>query len=141
MLLSRRDFAGVATCAICAASGFIATGVSAQGTPPASTGVTRKILSQTDGPMPGYVTIIAEATVEPGIFVARHKHPGVESGYVLEGSIELPVEGQPTRILKPGDAYQIPAETPHAGVKNGDKLFKFTATYVVEKNKPFASPA
>jgi len=33
------------------------------------------------------------------------------------GGGELPVEGQPTRIIKAGDAFQIPPETPHAGGK------------------------
>ena len=111
-MLTRRGFVGVATCAICSAAGFIATDASAQGAPVATTpGVTRKILSQTDGPMPGYVTIIAEAEIEPGIMVARHTHPGIESSYILEGNIELPVEGQPTRMVKAGEAFQIPPYT------------------------------
>src|SRR5947209_18144710 len=66
-MLTRRGFAGFASCAICGITEFIATEASAQGTPPAATaGVTRKILSQTDGPTPGYVTLLVEATIEPG---------------------------------------------------------------------------
>ncbi len=142
MPLTRRNFAGIASCAICAVTGFIATDASAQGTPPAATpGVTRKILSQTDGPTPGYVTIIAEAEIEAGVTVARHTHPGIESAYIIEGGLELPIEGQPTRALKPGDGFQVPPKTPHAGGKNGDKKTKIAITYVVEKGKPLASPA
>jgi quercetin dioxygenase-like cupin family protein len=142
MPLTRRDFAGIASCAICAVKGFIATDASAQGTPPAATpGVTRKILSQTDGPTPGYVTIIVEAEIEAGVTVARHTHPGIESAYIIEGGLELPIEGQPTRALKPGDGFQVPPNTPHAGGKNGDKKTKIAITYVVEKGKPLASPA
>ena len=67
-MLTRRDFAGFASCALCAVTGFIATDASAQTTAPAATpGVTRKILSQTDGPTPGYVTIIVEAEIEAGV--------------------------------------------------------------------------
>jgi quercetin dioxygenase-like cupin family protein len=141
-MLSRRNFTGVASCAICGLAEFVAAGASAQSAPPAATpGVTRKILAQVDGPVPGYVTIEVEAEIEAGAMVARHKHPGVESGYVLEGGLDLPVEGQPTRTLKPGDAFQVPAETPHAGGKNGDKKTRVLVTYVVEKGKPLASPA
>ncbi|MFI5020074.1 MAG: cupin domain-containing protein [Alphaproteobacteria bacterium] len=141
-MLTRRGFTGIAGCAICAAAGLVATGASAQSAPPAVTaGVTRKILSQTDGPVPGYVTIIVEAEIEPGVVVARHTHPGIESGYLIEGGLELPIQGQPTRMLKPGDAFQVPAETPHAGGKPGDKKTRLTSTYVVEKGKPLASPA
>lgn len=142
-MLTRRGFAGVASCAICAVTGFVATDASAaEGAPPAAaTGVTRKLLSQMDGPMPGYVTLNMEVEIEPGVSVARHTHPGIESSYVLEGGFELPVQGQPTRMLKPGDGFQIPPETPHAGGKPGDTKSRIAITYVVEKGKPLASPA
>ena len=141
-MLSRREFTGFAGCAICAAAGLVTTGAAAQGTAPATTpGVTRKILSQTDGPMPGYTTIIVEATIEPGIPVARHTHPGIESGYVIEGELQLPVQGQPTRSLKAGDGFQIPPETPHAGGPPSKTKVRVTSTYVVQKGKPLASPA
>ena len=139
-MLTRRGFA---SCAICAVTGFIATDASAaEGAPPAATsGVKRKILSQMDGPMPGYVTINMEVEIDPGVTIARHTHPGIESSYVLEGGFELPVQGQPTRMLKAGDGFQIPVETPHAGGKAGDKKSRIAITYVVEKGKPLASPA
>src|SRR6478735_3437355 len=141
-MLTRRGFAGVASCALCGITEFIAAEVSAQGAAPAATsGVTRKILSQTDGPLPGYVTLLVEATIEPGVSVGRHTHPGIESAYVLEGGFELPIQGQPTRTLKPGDGFQIPPSTPHAGGKAGTAKSRILITYVVEKGKPLASPA
>jgi quercetin dioxygenase-like cupin family protein len=142
MTLTRRGFAGFASCALCGLAEFVATDASAQSTPPpAPVGFSRKILSQMDGPIPGYVTLVAEVTIDPGTLVARHTHPGIESGYVVSGGIELPVQGQDTRTLKPGDGFQIPVETPHAGAKNGDTKTVIVSTYVVEKGKPLASPA
>jgi quercetin dioxygenase-like cupin family protein len=73
--------------------------------------------------------------------VPRHTHPGIESGYVVSGGIELPIQGQPTRMLKPGDGFQVPVATPHAGAKNGPVKTVVVSTYVVEKGKPLASPA
>ena len=138
-MLTRRGFA---SCALCAISGFIATEASAQGTPPAASGgVTRKILSKTDGPAPGFETLLVEATIEAGVAVGRHTHPGVESAYVLEGGFELPIQGQATRMLKPGDVVQIPANTPHAGGSAGAAKSRLIITYIVEKGKPLASPA
>jgi quercetin dioxygenase-like cupin family protein len=99
------------------------------------------MLSQMDGPMPGYVTLNMEVEIEAGTVVPRHTHPGIESSYVLEGSFELPVQGQATRTLKAGDGFQIPPETPHAGGKPGDKKTRIAITYVVEKGKPLVSPA
>ena len=142
-MLTRRGFAGFASCAICAVTGFIATdALAAEGAPPATASpVKRKILSQLDGPIPGYVTINMEVEIDAGVTVPRHTHPGIESSYVLEGGFELPVQGQPTRMLKAGDGFQIPPETPHAGGKPSDQKSKIAITYVVEKGKPLVSPA
>jgi quercetin dioxygenase-like cupin family protein len=138
-MLTRRGFA---SCALCAITGFIATEASAQGAPPAaSAGVTRKILSQTDGPAAGYETVLVEATIEAGSAVGRHTHPGIESAHVLEGGFELPIQGQATRNLKPGDSFQIPPNTPHAGGAAATAKTRLVITYVVEKGKPLASPA
>jgi quercetin dioxygenase-like cupin family protein len=142
-MMTRRQFTGVATCAICAAAGLVPVGASAADAPAgtATGGLKRKLLSQTDGPMPGYTTIIAEVTIEPGVTVARHTHPGIESGYLVEGELTLSIEGMPTRQLKPGDGFQVPVARPHAGDKNGPKRAIVVSTYVVEKGKPLASPA
>ena len=143
VMLTRREFTGFVPCAICAiTSAFIANEAAAQGAPPAATpGVTRKVLSQTDGPVPGYVTVLVEATIEPGVAVGRHTHPGIESAYVLEGGFELPIQGRQTVMLKAGDGFQIPPETPHAGGMPGNAKSRVLITYVVEKGKPLASPA
>lgn len=141
-MLTRRGFAGFAPCAICAVTGLVATDASAQSTAPAATsGITRKPLSQMDGPAPGYTTIAMEVIIEPEAVVARHTHPGIESGYVLEGNLELPIEGHPTLMLKPGDAFQVPVRTPHAGGKPSNTRTRLAITYVVEKGQPLASPA
>jgi len=142
-MLTRREFTGFVSCAICAVtSELLATDASAQTAPPAATtGVTRKILTQTDGPTAGYVTLLVEATIEAGVAVGRHTHPGIESAYVLEGGFELPIQGQPTRMLKPGEGFHIPPDTPHAGGKPGSARTRVLSTYVVEKGKPLASPA
>jgi quercetin dioxygenase-like cupin family protein len=141
-MLTRRGFGAFASCAICAVTGFIATDASAQGSPPVATGgITRKVLSQIDGPTPGYVTVNVEVEIEAGAVIARHTHPGIESGYIIEGSLELPIEGQPTKMLQAGDGFQVPVSAPHAGGKPSDKRTRIAITYVVEKGKPLASPA
>jgi len=139
-MLTRRMFA---TCALCAVTGFVATDANAQAGAPAtftSPGLKRIILQQSEGPMEGYVTIIAQAEIEPGAMVARHTHPGIESGYVVQGGGDFSVQGQVNRQTKPGDGFQVMPNTPHS-FKNGDTATKLAITYVVEKGKPLASPA
>jgi quercetin dioxygenase-like cupin family protein len=134
-MLTRRAFA---VCALCASSGFWATGVDAQSA--ATGGLKRTLLKQTDGPMDGYVTVEMRVDIEPDGTIARHTHPGVESGYVVEGGTDLAIDGIGALNLKPGDAYQVPTGAPHGG-KNGPTKTVLIATYVVEKGKPLASPA
>ena len=62
-MLTRRGFTGFASCALCAITGFIATEASAQGAPPPSGGVSRRVLSKTDGPAEGYETLLVEADI------------------------------------------------------------------------------
>jgi quercetin dioxygenase-like cupin family protein len=131
-MLTRRGFAA---CALCAISGFVATGVAAQ-----TSGVKRTVLSQIDGPVDGYVTISVRAEIEAGATVARHTHPGIETTYVVEGTTELSVDGQAARQFQPGDAFQIPANIPHSA-RNGPTKTIVASTFVVEKGKPLASPA
>jgi quercetin dioxygenase-like cupin family protein len=131
-MLTRRVFVA---CAFCAAGGFMATGAESQ-TP----GLKRTLIKQTDGPMDGYVTVEMKVEIEPGAAVARHTHPGIESSYVVEGSVELSVDGEGTRALAAGDGFQVSPGVPHSA-KNGAAKTVLAGTYVVEKGKPLASPA
>ena len=133
-MLTRRGFAA---CALCAVTGFVATGAEAQNT---SAGLKRTVITRTDGPMNGYETINVRVDLDSGALVARHTHPGIESSYVVDGALELSVDGEGTRTFKAGDGFQVPTRTPHSG-KNGDKPTTIAITYIVEKGKPLASPA
>jgi quercetin dioxygenase-like cupin family protein len=133
-MLTRRGFA---TCAICSVTGFLATGAQAQNAPG---GMKRTIITRTDGPTDGYETINARVDLDAGALVARHTHPGIESSYVVDGALELSVDGQGTRTFKVGDGFQVPTRVPHSG-KAGDKPTTLAITYVVEKGKPLVSPA
>ena len=85
--------------------------------------------------------ILGLAEIAPGAAAGRHTHPGVEFGYVVEGSASLEVEGETPRLLKAGDSYMIPVGRIHDAKTVGDQPAKVLATYVVEKGKPLASPA
>jgi quercetin dioxygenase-like cupin family protein len=106
----------------------------------AQPGFTRKILQRTEFPGRRYVCVLVEVEIEPNAVIARHTHPGVESSYISSGSSTLSVEGQPDRVVKAGEGFQIPPEVPHS-VRNGPEKSVVVATYIVEKDKPLASPA
>ena len=140
-MLTRRGFAGLLSCAACGATGFVAEAVAA-GTPVPTTtlGVRRTLLAQIDGPTPGYVTLAVENEIAPGVTIARHTHPGNESAYVVEGGMDLVVDGRPGQSVGAGDIFQVPAGVPH-NVTTGDKRTRYVSTYIVEKDKPLSAPA
>ncbi|MBB5048643.1 quercetin dioxygenase-like cupin family protein [Rhodopseudomonas rhenobacensis] len=103
-------------------------------------GIKRTPLQKLEFP-DGYVTVTGIAEIPPGGSAGRHTHPGIETGYVLEGETEMLIDGQPTQHLKAGDSYAIPAGVVHDAKVHGDKSAKVIAVYVVDKTKPLATPA
>ena len=102
-------------------------------------GFTRIAVQDKDLSVKGRHVVQARAEFVPGGAIGKHTHPGEEVSYVLEGTLELEVAGQPNRTLKAGEAFFIPAGVVHAG-RNIDKgATKVLATYIVEKGKPVAT--
>ena len=103
------------------------------------TGIKRTPLQKAEFP-DGYNTITAIAEVPAGGAAGRHTHPGIETGYVLEGELELIIDGKPPMKIKAGESYQIPEGAVH-DAKAGDKPFKVLGVYVVKAGEPLAKPA
>ena len=102
-------------------------------------GIKRTPLQKLDFP-PGFNTVTAIAEVPAGGSAGRHIHPGAETGYVLEGELELVIDGKPPMKIKAGESYQIPEGAVH-DAKAGDKPFKVLGVYVVKAGEPLAKPA
>jgi quercetin dioxygenase-like cupin family protein len=81
------------------------------------------------------------AEIASGVNIGRHSHPGPEEGTVTEGELVLLVEGQPEKIVKMGESYQVPPGTVHDAKTGGGKPAKVIAVYVVPKGQPLATPA
>jgi quercetin dioxygenase-like cupin family protein len=123
---------GLAVVAFAIAGGAVSGTASAQG-------IKRTPLQKIDFPE-GYTTVTVIGEVPAGGAAGRHSHPGIETGYVLEGELELAIDGQPPLKLKAGESYQIPSGAIH-DAKAGDKPFKLLSIYIVDKTKPLATPA
>ena len=105
-------------------------------------GFTRKILQDQENiSVQGRHVVQALAEFIPGGAAGKHTHPGEEFGYVVDGTIELTIDGQPPRVVKAGESFYVPAGLVHDGKNVGSGAAKVLATYVVEKGKPVASPA
>jgi len=105
----------------------------------APAGVQRTELQRVDVPGSDYVVITAVTLLDPGAVIALHAHPGVEMGYVIEGTVTVSIKGQPDHQYQSGDSFQIPAGAPHGAINKGTEPLRIVSTFVVEKNKPLRS--
>ena len=99
-------------------------------------GLWRTDLQQHDLSVDGHEVVQARFDLGPEAPLIKHTHPGEEIIYVLEGSLEYQVDGQPTRTYNAGDALTVPAGVVHAVRNVGSANAAELATYVVEKGKP-----
>lgn len=99
-------------------------------------GMRSKELQRSEVPGSTYVVVILQTEMDVGVSDPMHSHPGVQIGYLEAGSIRLIVEGQPDRVIKTGESYQVPAGAPHSAVSLGPVMYKSVTSYVVDKTKP-----
>jgi quercetin dioxygenase-like cupin family protein len=99
-------------------------------------GIRRTELQRHDLSVGGREVVQVRVELDPGVAFGRHRHPGEEIVYVLEGALEYQVEGRPTTTLRIGDVLFIPAGTVHSAKNVGSDNGVELATYVVDKGKP-----
>jgi quercetin dioxygenase-like cupin family protein len=99
-------------------------------------GTRRTDLQRHDLSAPGREVVQVRVDFDPGYVAPRHTHPGEEIIYVLEGTLEYRIEGQPPATVKPGDVLFVPAGAIHSAKNVGSSNGAELATYVVEKGKP-----
>ena len=91
---------------------------------------------------PGKDGVLAVVEFAPGHVDAPHRHPGHLFVYVLEGSIEMQMEGGELQTLKPGETfYENPGQT-HGVGRNVSKTepAKLLVFFIADQNVPLVLP-
>ncbi|MEA3069580.1 MAG: hypothetical protein QOD29_1026, partial [Alphaproteobacteria bacterium] len=68
-----------------------------------------------------------------------HRHPGHHTfGYVIEGSYEFGINGEPPRALKAGDTFYEPPSALHSTSRNpsADQRLKIVVFMVADQKNP-----
>jgi quercetin dioxygenase-like cupin family protein len=99
-------------------------------------GSKRTDLQRHDLSAPGREVVQVRVDFAPGYVSPRHTHPGEEIIYVLEGTLEYQIGGNPPVTVQAGDVLFVPAGTIHAAKNVGSGDGAELATYIVEKGKP-----
>ncbi|HXC86645.1 MAG TPA: cupin domain-containing protein [Candidatus Cybelea sp.] len=67
------------------------------------------------------VLSVGEITIAPGASGSRHRHPGPTFVYVLEGAVEIELEGAPAEVYLAGETFYEDPHQLHISTKNGSK--------------------
>ena len=96
------------------------------------------LATQDLGGLAGKEGLVVLVEYPPGGSTARHRHGADVFVYVLEGSVEMRVEGKASVTLGPGQTFHEAPEDVHAVSRNAsDKApAKFLVFFVKDKDAP-----
>lgn len=103
--------------------------------------IKRTPLGKIDVPGSNYEVIFGITELAGGFKSGRHSHPGPLLAYVAEGEFWYLVDGQPEKIYKVGESFQLPDRAVHNEGPAGSDPVKVMVVFVVEKGKPLVQPA
>ena len=89
---------------------------------------------------PGMEVITSISEFKAGEELPRHIHHGIETGYVLQGSM-VQYAGKAPVMMETGTAIMNLRDVPHAGFKVvGQQPLKLLTVHIVDKGKPLYDP-
>jgi quercetin dioxygenase-like cupin family protein len=100
--------------------------------------IKRTVLQQKDMSIAGREVVTAKAEIPAGGSAGLHTHPGDEISYVVEGALEVVIDGT-SKTYKAGEAFHVLAGTVHDAKAVGGPVVVI-ANYVIEKGKPATTP-
>ena len=98
-----------------------------------------QLFTQPLADLPGREVRISLLDREPGSSSGRHRHPGHHTfGYVIEGTYDFAINGEPSRTLKAGETFYEPPDAVHSTSRNpsADKRVKILVFMVADQKNP-----
>jgi quercetin dioxygenase-like cupin family protein len=88
------------------------------------------------------VLTVGEITLPPGATGSGHRHPGPTFVYVLEGAVEIELEGAPAKVYRAGDSFYEDAHQLHISTKNvsATELARILAYHLSRKGEKLTEP-
>lgn len=102
-------------------------------------GVKRNIVLKQDMSIPDREGVMALVELPPGAVEGKHTHPAEVFAFVLEGTVSLENEGNPTVTLKAGDVFHVLPGKVHQATNNGSVTARLAAVFIAEKGKPLTT--
>jgi len=88
------------------------------------------------------VVTVRELTLQPGAVGSKHRHPGPVFVYVLEGDVEVEIEGAPPKVYHPGEIFSEVPRQLHLSTRNaGDgRPARILSLILSRKGEPLTQP-
>ena len=99
----------------------------------------RTELQHSASSIPGREIVQVLTEIPCGVESGWHIHPGEEVGYILAGTVQMMIRGQPALTLHAGDPFLMPPRTPHNALDMGPGTGHMLSTYIVEAGQPLAT--
>ena len=104
-----------------------------------ATKLKRTELQHSASSIPGREIVQVLTEIPAGVESGWHMHPGEEVGYILAGTVQMMIQGQPTFTLPAGSPFLIPPRTPHNALDVGPETGMMLSTYIVEVGQALAT--
>jgi quercetin dioxygenase-like cupin family protein len=86
--------------------------------------------------------VVFRRVIPPGKTVGWHQHEGPETAVLTKGSFTLLRKGACKPVTyHPGQAWYVPANTPHIGRNDGTEPAEFVVTYLLRPGAPYRTDA
>jgi quercetin dioxygenase-like cupin family protein len=94
-------------------------------------------------PFDGWTGTMLEVTYPPGAKSASHQHSGPTFGYVVKGSIEWAINGEPAKTLTVGQTFFEPLGSIHSTSANASTTEPAVISVVIvgKAGEPLSKPA
>ncbi len=99
----------------------------------------RTVLQRASSSIPDRDIVQVRTEIPAGVESGWHIHPGEEIGYIVQGRVEMQVQGRPTVTLNAGEPFLIPPRTPHNARDLGPEVGVMLSTYLVDPREPLAT--
>ncbi len=88
------------------------------------------------------VLSVGEITIAAGASGSRHRHPGPTFVYVLEGAVEIELEGAPAKVYRAGEIFYEDPHQLHTSTKNVSKveLARILVYHLSHNGEPLTLP-
>jgi quercetin dioxygenase-like cupin family protein len=102
--------------------------------------ISRAVLQTLALPASDHSATFVLVDLAPNVAVGRHSHPGPVAAYLIYGSLEVVIDGQPAQVFTAGQSFMMPADAIH-DERSAAVGTKIVASFVLPPEAPISIPA